>query len=137
MPQILTLILFIASAIVCHSQTSIPIVYEYDAAGNRTARKVLEMRSSTHVDTSYFIDNIGNSVLRIYPNPTENVVHIELPDSDIPYLLRVFSNTGTPIIEKETNTGHIDIDIGGHPSGVYLVEIVIGKEKTIWKIIKK
>jgi hypothetical protein len=48
MPQILTLILFIASAIVCHSQTSIPIVYE----GSTPRHTASQLHTATFVQAT-------------------------------------------------------------------------------------
>ncbi len=51
-------LLLIIIPIFCQSQTSIPIVYEYDAAGNRVIRKVLEMRSThgSFSDTAFYLN---------------------------------------------------------------------------------
>ena len=132
-------LILISLTSISQSQTSIPIVYEYDAAGNRVIRKVLEMRSThgSFSDTTFYVDRFGVSELKIFPNPTHGIIHVETTDNDTLCRIRFFNSIGEVLLDLDGKTPRFDIDLNGYPSGVYFVEIATGGEKTTWKIIKQ
>ncbi|MBR4506754.1 MAG: hypothetical protein IKP21_08270 [Bacteroidales bacterium] len=58
--NVLILIIVAASAIVAHAQNPVPLEITYDAAGNRIARKVMQLSFATGMnnnsDTTYYVD---------------------------------------------------------------------------------
>ena len=145
-------------------QTPLPITYSYDAAGNRTVRKVLELKGvTTNSDTSttatknissmddspfgndypkdatYYTDKMQTIGLRVYPNPTAGKVSIGL-DNAIPgitYTVHLFNSHGSLLLTLKGSGTQIELDMASFPDGIYSTEITAGTERTAWRIIKK
>lgn len=74
-----------------------------------------------------------NSGLVIYPNPTQNKVHISFPS--VKFDLKVYSNLGQLILTKTDLHTTCDIDLEGHAKGLYFIELTSGETKVIQKLI--
>ena len=143
------------------------IEYYYDKAGNRTARKVIppEPPAQAQVETTYdttqvyntggekgsktetktktepevYEDLLAEKQLRIYPNPTRGKLAIEIVNYNLNDngSIRVFDMSGRLLQNITTLSEHLKIDITSEPPGSYIMIIVIGNEKSEWKIIKQ
>ena len=76
-----------------------------------------------------------SAVMRLYPNPTEGVVNIKLPNSFIEKDLQisVFSMEGRRLF---TRRGITRIDVSTLPSGMYLLECRIGERVGRQKFVR-
>lgn len=69
----------------CHSQSSIP--YLYDQGGNRIMRKVFVLQGPQSIkihaiaDCTTVEEMIKSGEIRIYPNPTRGVIKIDYSSS--------------------------------------------------------
>jgi hypothetical protein len=101
-----------------------------DASGNQsTEQAVVTVVGSTGL--GLFEDVHA----RIYPSPTQGLVHVEL--NRMADELKVMDITGKTIIRK-TNVGNEDsLDLSEYQSGIYLIQLKIGKEVRFFKILKK
>lgn len=117
------------------------LVYAYDQRGNRISR-ILEVpnRMSAPGTASLFAtESLSGKTLRIYPNPTEGALKVEIAgwdDSDRCTII-IYDMAGAEIWSSETTEAVTDIDITPSPDGMYVMLIVLNGEKTTWKIIKK
>jgi len=49
--------------------------------------------------------------------------------------IRVLDITGKVIIDSDFNDNHYQLDLGGHPDGIYFIEISTNNYKIIEKLI--
>ena len=127
--------------------------YEYDDAGNRINRKYVKIKKKVNMeedsllyndsivakeDMEGYKDNIGDKEIRIFPNPTKGKLRVELSnieEGDV-IMLKVFDLQGREIYSKEKLSNY-DIDLSNYENGVYLLDIILNKEKSYWKIVKE
>ncbi|MDL2323155.1 T9SS type A sorting domain-containing protein [Bacteroidales bacterium OttesenSCG-928-A17] len=125
------------------SQTTVR--FTYDKAGNRTSRVIdmSQLRSSDSIEETeeepvIFEDRIAETSIKIYPNPTEGMLKIEIYNlpAEEKANIHLYDLSGNRILSKESDSV-TDIDITRQPAGVYVMVIVLGDKRTEWKIIKK
>lgn len=140
----LLVILFACISANAYSQGVLPIEISYDDAGNRIMRKVMPVSmmasgGDNHNDSTYYIDRMESIQMKVYPNPTQGIVHIELQSTtDITDNgIRVFDSKGRIICEKSGDGNTMEIDLKHYPSGYYIVDLYANKERTTWKIVKE
>ena len=131
------------------------IEYAYDLAGNRTIRKVIPPTpppATAKMDTDgnntgaeegeleseVYKDQLGEKQVRIYPNPTRGKLAIEIVNYNLETngSIQVFDMSGRMLQNISILSEQLEVDITKEPSGSYIMIIVIGKEKSEWKIIK-
>jgi hypothetical protein len=119
--------------------------YQYDNAGNRTAR-VINMQSSSPMNSSQettetlsLDDLVSNQKIKIYPNPTEGLLAVEIIDftEQIKAEIQITDMSGRTINRKKIETGYTSFDLSNQSPGLYLLRIQINGESVTWKIIKK
>ncbi|MCB0855471.1 MAG: T9SS type A sorting domain-containing protein [Bacteroidetes bacterium] len=109
-----------------------------DATGGNT----LEDAGSAYIFERWApvgIDKSAKSLpLKIYPNPTEKNVTIELGQVYQEIKITVRNVMGQVIVQEVVkNADQIEVELEG-PAGVYLVETELGeKGGVIWKVVKK
>lgn len=117
------------------------IEFVYDASGNRIQRKeiILETRAAPTKEPEIFEEIIKQHTVKIYPNPTEGQLAVEI--SDINEIksgnLSIYSIQGQMVMKKSINQIKTDLDISQQPSGTYILHININGETSTWKILKK
>jgi hypothetical protein len=76
-------------------------------------------------------------VIRIYPNPTRNIIFIER-ETGKDIKVQVSDTNGRVIFREHfgNNTNKpISIDLGGIADGTYFVTVEFGKEKVVKKVV--
>ena len=159
---IITFTLLIA-AITVNSQT---VDFGYDAAGNRTSRVITLLKSvpvntelveqevamddsievqqdaiaeDNNNDQEIFEDKIGEQDIRIYPNPVESNLKIEILNynDQSTSSIRLYDQSGRLVYTLNNVTTMNTINFSEYPAGIYIIDICIETEKVQWKIIKK
>src|SRR5699024_7733574 len=75
--------------------------------------------------------------LKVYPNPTQRILHIEAIDNPID-VIQVFDLNGRSLIqEKFGSKKNVKLNMEDFSKGVYFIKISSGKQVRIKKIIKK
>lgn len=120
------------------------VSYTYDDAGNRTARVITLAPSKSPAAPqpeaeSPFSDRIAKQSIRIYPNPTEGMLAVEIQDftTDMKAEYRLTDTGGRTITTVKAATGYQTLDLSRQAAGIYLLQITINGESVVWKIIKK
>jgi uncharacterized protein YjdB len=72
---------------------------------------------------------------RIYPNPTDGVVTLEF-ETVAARNITISDMAGKTLLRQTANDQTVRIDIGNYPSGVYLITIEEGKEKSTTRVVK-
>lgn len=118
--------------------------FEYDAAGNRSSRSILLFKSVNIENTDSlstlktFEDQIGNLKVKIYPNPTQGLLKVEIPvQEEISATITVLTIQGALVKKLQVSGAITEIDLRSQSPGVYLMQISIGEAISEWKIIKE
>jgi hypothetical protein len=94
--------------------------------------------TSTTVNTYYFVEDVSvtlkdynsikdkglNTLYKVYPNPTQNELTIEISQENFQgAVLRIYSITGQ-LVHSAAMQQHVkQLNLGAYPQGVYIVEI--------------
>ena len=129
------------------------VKFTYDAAGNRVERIIVlppntpantppdstEFNNKDTKEEEKFTDEIAEKQISIYPNPTLGNLAVEITNYDLSVngSIRVFNMGGQLIQNLTTLTERNEVDITNQAAGTYIMVIVIGTEKSEWKIIKQ
>ena len=80
------------------------------------------------------VDEIKANQVKIFPNPTNKAVNIEVNSASEHLEIRIFSPTGA-LLREENNQTYINIE--DLPSGILLFEIKVDDERFIHKVVKE
>jgi len=153
MKQALILILF-TLPFFCMAQ--LPRVYEYDDAGNRIVRKTVTLNpappappdstettldsqmSLESLEPEYFVENIAQTEIKVYPNPTTEQVTLEIAGWETLQNgnFKLFSLTGQLLQEHPVHSLTTTISLATLPRGAYILKVHISGKTENWKIIK-
>ena len=74
--------------------------------------------------------------MKVYPNPTENVLHIELDQMTSEPVLHVYSGVGTLVLTEKITSQSQTLDLSSLARGSYILELSADNYKEIIKVIK-
>ena len=141
--------MFCASVYCLHAQIPMQIEMTYDNAGNRTSIKVMEMpsnkkggnnsKNAEQRDTAYYVDQLPSVTMKVYPNPTQGIVHIDMEGDASPkqHTICIYDSHGRKLHESQNEDASAQIDLSSYATGIYIVELSVNGEHTTWKIIKR
>lgn len=135
MKKLLLFMMLLASRTLILAQT--PIVYDYDASGNRTHRKI-EENSETSSSVSQIV---GKYKVVLGPSPTTGVVEGYVEGYSGEGVVVFVSATSSGSRMEHYTDGKFKVDISGLPDGIFVVRLVIIDNGTVYqnndvKIIK-
>lgn len=119
------------------------LVYEYDNAGNRISRKVINMPAKSsakaEVKPDSIIEVLSNVEVLAYPNPAKETLNVEAKGlkEDEKVQIFLFNSQGALVYKKESDVSFNPIDMSAYLAGVYILRIIAGEKKTEIKIIKQ
>lgn len=121
------------------------IHYEYDAAGNRTARIYYSVQMPQQRSASQKLDTVvvnkqpGSLSVRVYPNPTKGDLFLSLSGLDLTesVYLRLYDPNGTLVYQSKASMGTTAINMLKMISGWYVLRVSSSKEELNFKIIRK
>ena len=149
MKKITLSLLISVIALSCLAQVEVTHTYDYDAAGNRVSRTVLEisnksLKSDCHQDSAWdseqnqhYEEFIGKNSVKIYPNPTHGMVTLQFEKPIDNRYYQLFGLSGQLLSEARITEMDIILDLSNYRTGVYMLTISINEKKETWKIIKK
>lgn len=133
------------------------IEYQYDVFGNRTLRKIVEIKLNennfnkqdsifnikeiVYTDSNIFY-NINNNVdltnISIYPNPTKGTINVEIKTIKSEKIrIDIYNQTSQRVLESFTNIENFKvINLSSYPAGVYIIIINTTNYTYKQKIIK-
>lgn len=80
------------------------------------------------------VDEMNSVVARVYPNPAQDIVSIDLPAKES--IVNVYSLHGALLFSKHTDTSTLQINVSDWTSGMYIVEIISGNTTNRLKFVK-
>ncbi len=123
--------------------TSTDVTHTYQSNGTYTV--ILEVSNTCGTDQvqqDINIVNVGtsdllNSTIKVYPNPTDSELHIELPEENI--LVKLVSLDGKVLKEIQTNHQKtVSINMQGLSQGTYNLQLYFSNDKSVSiKVLKK
>lgn len=134
------------------------IQYGYDDTGNRISRKkeivmsakpkvfkpdsirTNEVEPDIESSPAPFEEMVSETKIVIYPNPTQGMLRIEISGAEIPLgaYVRLYSTSGALVRQWTGISSDNTLDITAQPTGIYIMRIVLGKDRvSVWKIIKQ
>ena len=147
MKHLLMLLVILLTGITSFGQT---IYYRYDASGNRTARDIVlkqskggdsytEKNNEEDQPPEVYSDQLGKNSIRIYPNPAESHITVEIQglEEDKGDLIYLYDQTGRLVLTLSAVTYNNTLDLSGLTQGIYLMVIKLKSGTTKWKIIKE
>ena len=153
------LFLILAIPLMCMAQTQLARGYDYDAAGNRVLRKVVELGieieqppafsppappdSPQTADLSpktaeYFVEKIAQVEIKIYPNPTTEKITMEIANMQTMStgVFKLYSLSGQLLQEQPVYSSITEVSLAGFAKGAYILKVHINDQTEEWKIIK-
>ncbi|MBX2959017.1 MAG: T9SS type A sorting domain-containing protein [Flavobacteriales bacterium] len=139
----IVLIAFLLASVSVYSQA---VEYVYDAAGNRTQRKLVVLDpgggSSSRLGQLPSEEPItekltNDSKLSIYPNPVKEQLNLKVDGSFVAYDIVLTDLTGKVFLTKTINESSTQLDFTTYPKGTYLLRTGTNNQFTEWKIIKQ
>ncbi len=64
----------------------------------------------------------NNSSFKVFPNPTNDMAYLELPDND-EYLIEVFDLTFKNIFRKKIHSNKFSLDVSNYSNGIYILKL--------------
>ncbi|MCX6269055.1 MAG: T9SS type A sorting domain-containing protein [Bacteroidetes bacterium] len=80
-----------------------------------------------------------NRFIKVYPNPTTDIVIVELPGTDANSTanITVYTMQGSKLLQKVMNGGSkFQFSLSGKPVGIYMVQVQSGERSEIAKVVK-
>lgn len=140
-------VLFIMSFLLASSYSLAQgrIEYEYDEAGNRICQScVMPMLNKAVAKPEYIVEGTPDGMLQtvsvdVYPNPTSDYIHVTLKGDavHVNYSLSLCTSQGTLLFSEDMANGITDLNLADYPSGIYLLNVVVGGKNTICKVLKQ
>lgn len=102
--------------------------------GLRTAQSDLwdDVVNFVPCTSSLSLEKFENDDFKIYPNPTQNIVHIDAKSGE--FKVELFDFTGKNIFES---TNAESIDFGNLSPGIYLIQLHQGEKVSTFKVVKQ
>lgn len=139
MRKTLVMLLIAAVPLIAFSQSKLH--YSYDNAGNRIKREIVVKTKSLpdESDPEYYSEMLSDKDIRIYPNPTEGHLKVEIAgwDNSDQGSLQLYNAVGQLILNQRMGSSYTELDISSRTNGLYILHITLNGKETSWKIIKK
>jgi len=79
---------------------------------------------------------INHELVKIYPNPANSIITVELLSNQESSTFRLIDITGKEVLSRQINSSYTQIDIQGLPKGIYFYQITNKKEYYSGKLVK-
>ena len=139
MRKTLVMLLIAAVPLIAFSQSKLH--YSYDNAGNRIKREIVVKTKSLpdESDPEYYSEMLSEKNIRIYPNPTEGHLKVEIVgwNNSDRGIIQLFNAVGQLILNEQVSSSFTELDISSRTNGFYVLHITLNGKETSWKIIKK
>ena len=76
----------------------------------------------------------NENTFSVYPNPVKNTLTIKLLNKLNPTAVKLYNSNG--VLVKNIKQQGVQFDLGDLTAGIYFIELIADKKRTIKKIIK-
>jgi len=89
-------------------------------------------------DQTTGIEDVENSDIRIFPNPTQGKVYVNIPESSEEATISIINPIGVILNEIVTDDANsLEVDLNNYPDGFYFIKIKSGEIEKTFRIIKE
>jgi autotransporter-associated beta strand protein len=74
--------------------------------------------------------------VRLYPNPTQDLVNIDLRKNMDNITVEVYTSTGRKVTSVKKSGNLLSLDLGGYPNGLYTIRLISGKNVVCKPVLK-
>jgi hypothetical protein len=125
----------------CYLEVYYYLITYWDCYGNRQEITgfihIFDGKKSDETTGSLSEDEYSEDLI-IFPNPTNNMLNITLPNNEVNAQINIYNESGKSIFSKITDQKTNTIDLSNIESGVYFVEVKINDSKNyIKKFVKQ
>ena len=93
---------------------------------------------SYEVSESNSINDLENSSLKIYPNPTRNNINIEFAESGFINSIKIYNLIGKKMLEMSNlNAAKHTIELSQFPKGMYIIQVNNSENSIVRKVMLK
>lgn len=90
-------------------------------------------RSCTYI-TSDVKDPVSSPVLKLYPNPATDYIHIQSEETI--QKLTIFNNLGMTVYQSASvNNTEVDVEVHSIPGGLYWLRAVVGDSQVVYRSV--
>jgi hypothetical protein len=75
--------------------------------------------------------------VRVFPNPVNDFLYIELPQDYARAQIQVYDASGKVVLSENIQTGLATIETAGLSEGMYVVEVTVNDKSNTYKLVKK
>lgn len=81
--------------------------------------------------------NQGMQEVKIFPNPTTDVLNVQLPTSYAKVVLQLYASDGRLIFARQPSGNNIQLNVSSLPAGAYILRIITGDNTESHPFIKQ
>lgn len=134
--------LFFVTVLAVHLKAQQTVVFEYDAAGNRTQRYQAKKEKSLEADLLHFENPLPeiNTELqaKVYPNPTSGILNIEINLSEtLPVNITLVDQQAKQVLKSGISENAETLNLTHLQPGTYFLRLHNTEKKLVYKIIKQ
>lgn len=142
--MVLLLTLLSAGAGGAHAQDKVR--FAYDADGNRISAILVfekvedeeKISDDVKAPLAAVSDTIGGMQLSMYPNPADDKLMLSVAGTDgYGCEATLMTATGVTVERRTVSSAVTEFDMSRLAPGVYLISLVSGDERHVWKIVKR
>lgn len=85
-------------------------------------------------DTTVGFPPIAENDIKVYPNPTDSELWIEMPSDSDSYQIRLYNMVGQALKAEQALEPKHRMDLSGLSAGIYLLEVLRGRERHTAKV---
>lgn len=127
------------------------IEFTYDAAGNRTERHVIELKSPENSQEQnvksgeqksgndvVFTEQLGEQEISIFPNPTKGELSVKITNLKLVSMARIelYTLAGELLLASMLEAETV-IDLSAMDNGTYILKILLDDRVSTWKVVKE
>ncbi len=113
--------------------------YTVEATGTNNCKTLSDSYEVTGVGIEELNQFDGN--VSIYPNPASSVVHVDIELNEVNKMqIRVLDILGKTLYSSRIGSSlnaNLNLDLESYPKGIYLVELTIGTNRIIRKLVRE
>lgn len=124
------------------------VKYTYDASGNRTKRKLyvsgpsplrLANNDSIAKHAAEGMQTAMQEGISVFPNPTDDVVNVTINNfkTDEKVVAQLMDNNGKILKTQIMQSSSVQFAVAELQSGIYYINVIKGKEKLYYKVVKQ
>lgn len=116
----------------------------FTASSNGNYAVIVTENGCTDTSNCLLVNTIGiegvnyDEVIVVYPNPTEDLVHIRWENNANKIIYKVVALDGKTVVKEKTiNSNNFTVDLSKETSGVYFIKIKSSNRSEVVKVIKR